>query len=140
MRLQWSKLRQIVREELLEAVETPEEVTLSDGSSVDHGGPEHKADMEQTLAGLETLKKQHKYGTASRAAYASAQVHLKRLINRTRPSRVKEEHLPEDPPRTFAQLEDKPPEALDSKGGKPSGFSRNAQPIPYSPGVNRRKG
>lgn len=141
MRITLGQLRQIVREGLREGVRSPEEVILSDGEAATYASDDHINDMKTTLAGLESLKKQHKYGTAARASFANASFYLKRFLKRAMESgdRIDEPEEAEEP-RTFSQLEDgRPPEARDPTGSKPSGYSRNANPIPVEPGVAMRK-
>lgn len=114
------RLRSIIRRKLLESSARADDVVLSDGSTVPFGSSAHVADMQAVLTGLETLKKQHRYGTAARSKFADAGSHLKRLIDRS--SRQEE-------PKTFAQLED-------DHGGLGRGSPGLGQ---YDPGFDRRK-
>lgn len=77
-----SELRKLVRMELQESSQRGEEVTLSDGSPSTFASPEHVRDMQAILAGLLSLKNQHRYGTASRSRFADAASHLRRILTR----------------------------------------------------------
>lgn len=125
MHVRYGQLRQLIRKTLIEGSERNDTVTLADGSTVTYGSPEHIDDMQAVLSGLENLKRQHRYGSAARAALASAGSHLKRLIART--SRDGQA-VPPEQPRTFAQLED-------DHGGLGRGSGGQGQ---YSPGFDRR--
>jgi hypothetical protein len=77
MQIRLGNLKSLIRESIRETT-----VSLSDGSVVEFGSNEHIADMSSILAGLENLKRQHKYATAARAKFADASMQLKKLIKR----------------------------------------------------------
>lgn len=93
MQVSYKELKSIIGSVISESLGN--DVTLSDGSTSQFGSPEHIKDMQTTLHGLNNLKKQHKYGSATRAKLADAGSHIKRILNKVAP----------EEPKTFAQLE-----------------------------------
>ena len=81
MRLYHGQFRQLVRRLLREELES-REVTLSDGETAAENSPEHIRDLQAIHAGLVAAKKLHPYGSAHRAAYATADKYLKREIEK----------------------------------------------------------
>ena len=78
MKIQVGKLKSLINE----ASQSYQNVTLSDGTTCDYGSPEHLADMEKLIGGLECLRNQHRRTSAARSIYASALRHLKSEIKK----------------------------------------------------------
>lgn len=101
MRLSAGHLRKLIRESL-----AGDEITLSDGSLTTYASEDHLRDMQAILAGLESLKRQHKYGTAARLRFAEASAQLK---NQLKKAQASAESVAVDttvkPEKTFSQLE-----------------------------------
>jgi hypothetical protein len=101
MRISAGHLRKLIQETL-----GGDEITLSDGTITTYASEDHLRDMQAILAGLESLKRQHKYGSAARSRFAEASAQLK---NQLKKAQMSAESIKVDvgtkPDRTFSQLE-----------------------------------
>lgn len=114
MRLKAGQLKLIIKEQLLaESPQYYDSVELADGSRCPWGSPQHVKELETLLTGLETVKKQMRRTTASRATYATACKQLKDDIRRALRAQEKSgedarspvESGDENVSRTFSSLE-----------------------------------
>lgn len=80
-------IKESVRKELNsqalnEAVKMSETVVICGGQEVPFGSPEHVADLQRTLDGLEVVKTHWDRGTSSRFVISSACARLRKLISK----------------------------------------------------------